>query len=505
MKNKINLFILSIFILLAPSCTNWLDVTPQDTIVEDELFKEATGYRNALNGIYKQMSSTEMYGKEMSWGFTDVIGQCYSSGDGSIGTKHPYYVIMKNYDYEPLESKGYIQSIWSKTYNTIANCNNLIKKVEREDGSRFIGGQKEKDMIIGECYALRALLHLDILRLFAPAPIKNDGGKFVPYVDVYPCTMMSNITTAEVLSKIIADLIKAEGLVSPYDNMDDDHQKWLTSEFRFHAVNSYGSSAMPSDIFYAFRGYRLNVWAINAILARAYNYAGNHTDAMSAAQKVIDAQYLENPIFQFADRTSVISNKKTSSDIIFTLSYPKLYQDYLPFNLVNGDSGNARLDFELEYELNDDYHELFDDPENDYRFIELCKTNDQWMYYSTKNLIPSISTVDSEVVKDMLPMVRLSEMYYIIAEGHAAKSDLPAAIEALDKVRDGRGCIVGNLSISDYDSFKLELLKEVKREFIGEGQIFFFFKKLNNKFTLSKGTMADEAFVLPLPENQTIN
>ena len=35
------------------ACTNWLDVAPDDQVNEETLFSEANGYRNALNGIYK--------------------------------------------------------------------------------------------------------------------------------------------------------------------------------------------------------------------------------------------------------------------------------------------------------------------------------------------------------------------------------------------------------------------------------------------------------------------
>ena len=63
--------------LLLPlgGCSNWLDVIPEDSVDEKDLFSTGEGYRNALNGVYRQMSQTSMYGQQMSWGFIDVLGQ----------------------------------------------------------------------------------------------------------------------------------------------------------------------------------------------------------------------------------------------------------------------------------------------------------------------------------------------------------------------------------------------------------------------------------------------
>ena len=67
--------------LLLPlgGCSNWLDVIPEDSVDEKDLFSTGEGYRNALNGVYRQMSQTSMYGQQMSWGFIDVLGQLYNT------------------------------------------------------------------------------------------------------------------------------------------------------------------------------------------------------------------------------------------------------------------------------------------------------------------------------------------------------------------------------------------------------------------------------------------
>ena len=60
------------------SCSDWLDVSPNNQIDRENLFNSGNGYRIALNGIYKQMSSQNLWGEELTWGMADVLGQQYT-------------------------------------------------------------------------------------------------------------------------------------------------------------------------------------------------------------------------------------------------------------------------------------------------------------------------------------------------------------------------------------------------------------------------------------------
>ena len=84
-------------LIILSSCTSWLDVTPNDMIVEDELFDKYLGYRNSLNGMYERMAGESLYGKETSWGFLDVVSNMYYVGTGFIGRDNFYYKVM-NYN-----------------------------------------------------------------------------------------------------------------------------------------------------------------------------------------------------------------------------------------------------------------------------------------------------------------------------------------------------------------------------------------------------------------------
>ena len=43
-------------LLIGASCNSWLDVAPEDQIMEKDLFEEREGFLMALNGVYLNMN-----------------------------------------------------------------------------------------------------------------------------------------------------------------------------------------------------------------------------------------------------------------------------------------------------------------------------------------------------------------------------------------------------------------------------------------------------------------
>ena len=80
MKTIFNILLSGSALLLSASCSKWLDVMPQGMTTEENLFSDYSGYRSALNGIYQQMSSASLYGRELSWGFTSALAKYLDFG-----------------------------------------------------------------------------------------------------------------------------------------------------------------------------------------------------------------------------------------------------------------------------------------------------------------------------------------------------------------------------------------------------------------------------------------
>ncbi|MNL10176.1 SusD family protein [compost metagenome] len=98
-----------------------------------------------------------------------------------------------------------------------------------------------------------------------------------------------------------------------------------------------------------------------------------------------------------------------------------------------------------------------------------------------------------------MPLMRISEMYYIAAE---AAPDSKTAIDYLNAVLAVRGL----LTLPQTVDIQTELKKEYRKEFFTEGQTFYYYKRLNaSRIDDSPvAQMAAATYIAPLPENEKI-
>lgn len=139
-----------------------------------------------------------------------------------------------------------ISDIWLNTYNAIANCNNIIANINNIEPGKFELGEEERDLILGEALGVRAMLHFDMLRLFAPAPATNPSGNYIPYFTIYPSTSEPYLTIDDFLGHVIDDLVKARRLVAPHDSLNMDLERL--------AGRLTGNLMTDKDMFFRLRG-----------------------------------------------------------------------------------------------------------------------------------------------------------------------------------------------------------------------------------------------------------
>ena len=339
--------------------------------------------------------------------------------------------------------------------------------------------EMEKNLIHGEALALRALFHFDILRTFAPSMEADDGKAYMPYVDLYPVISTTYYPNVEILKKIENDLIKARDLVAMCDVKE--HPEWMETQCRMFAKGI--NSELPKDVFFAYRGYRMNYYAITALLARVYMWEKEYKKAYDMAMEVIEAKIDDSKFFGFVEHTSLKEDMKDSESILFTLSRVTLEEEYRPYTDTNS---KTRFWFNKT--------DIFEDSQEDKRASSAMVEAAGDVYYSKKYLIAE-GTNDY----DMIPILRLSEMYYIIAEYAARTNDFTTAANALETVCSARGMISKTFNFVSLENFLDELVKEVRKELIGEGQLYFLYKRLDRK------SFADDVkFVFDRPENEDI-
>ncbi len=401
------------------------------------------------------MNQPKLYGREMTFGLVDAIAQQWDIK--SNDNNHTYYDAVR-YEYESTSIKLLIDSIWGAGYNVIANVNNILKYIDEKEG---VFTEDNYNIIKGEALAIRAYMHFDLLRLFGKDGVSETIEDGIPYVTEISKQITRTVSPKEVIGYIVQDLtdavklLEVDPIVAGRTVTTDDDNGYLIN-----------------------RQYHLNYYAAVALLARVQLYGGI-SEARNNAMIVINAHENNNkfPWVKAGDVTTdklVVRDRVFSSELLFALNTRRLV-DYIKGYFTSTDNPlKTRLQqnelFNGVTELRSYLFETIDQKADvPSKLRQMEATND---VSSGQYLTP---------IRDRLPMIRLSEMYYIVAE--CDKENSSAAVEELNKVLVARGYEAHNLlnsSIVNSSSAVLEeIQKEYQREFICEGQLFFFYKRHN--------------------------
>jgi len=455
------------YILILPlllsftACKKFLDVKPKTQVESDVAFEDEKGYQQALTGIYVKLTGKSLYGKELTFGMLDVLGRQYNSITG-------VYTNFDSYNYQLDTAKTRIAAIWKQMYNGVANANNLLANLDRTDRPQFTG--VNYNVIKGEALGLRAFIHFDLLRLYAPAPASNGGmdALAIPYVTKFGAENVARGNVRSVIGNVLADLNAAAELLKTSDPIV--------------AGNPAATNYLRD------RYYKFNYYAVKALQARVYLYAGDKPNALACAEEVFNSN-----AFPFASSATITSgqNKIFLSELIFSLNMNDLH------TYATGYFGNETQNLAKRY---DDARADFDLTLSDYRYTILTSnTAGNVLTYSNKYLAGASSPL-SYLYK--MPVIRISEMYYIASEC-LIQSNKTKSLEYLNAVRHARNLSADvPATVSDAE-LQNQIFREYRREFLAEGQLFYYYKRLNaSSIEYTAVTPNNSVYVLPLPEDE---
>ena len=282
----------------------------------------------------------------------------------------------------------------------------------------------------------------------------------MPYRTVADHSKQPLLPAEKVVRHIINDLLEARGYM--------DYEKDLDL------------SDVRND-----RQYRFNYHAINATLARVYNYAGIKDSAAMYASQVIKECGLTL-------QTSNYNDPILSKELICGLSMHEL-QDNLSDYFAVGEKLNTKYYLKIST-LNALFESVGSESEDIRAQGTAMHRNNE-----LQNAI-SLKYVDND--HEIIPLIRLPEMYYIACE---ASEDEKVAASHINAVRNKRGISKAKDVKCDTDENRInELNKEYRKEFYGEGQYYWFLKTHGLIGTLTycpdEVTLVAENFVFPLPD-----
>jgi hypothetical protein len=298
------------------------------------------------------------------------------------------------------------------------------------------------------------------------------------------------------LEQIIADLKEAQRILEEVDK-----------ESKMNANSRFNINEVSQSQFAGSRGYRLNYYAVTAELARVYLYAGKNAEAYAEAKKIIDEES-ETGYFKASTSSSGFrnGNMKMYNDIIFGLYSPKELVEW-DQEINHGSDGSSEehylcLDSEVAKEL------YGDEKDSDWRFKYQLEEMYYGYYYRTlKYYKQTESTTVGITNNQTIPMIRMSEVYYIAAEA-IFDTNPQEAQGYLELVKKGRGVSKKFDNVTNKSEFINLLVNDARREFLGEGQIFYMYKRLNRTMPASSYYSnpvlpTDENMILPKPDSES--
>lgn len=460
---------------LFTACSDWLEVRPKSQVLADVHFDSEEGYADQLTGVYSSLSTPELFGREMTFGFREALSQNYDLGPSNRYREDAQY----NYGQDAVKTR--ITSIWAGMYNAIANLNIMLDYLETADRSIF--SNDNYALYRGEALGLRAFLHFELLRMFAPAYTVSPAAEAIPYVTRYTTETTPFSSVQEVLTAVISDLEEASGY------LEIDPLKVIEGNDAYSIRNSRAS--------------RFNYYAARATLARAYLWKGDLANAGKCAGEVIET--LEEYRFSWVHYTTITSQYAYERDLIFSnehifrLNIRNLDEIVNPyFRAQDGGSVPVNKLSPSSEKMSSIYEVASSGLGMDYRYYYHFQYDGGSEQYLAK-----FWQYDNNNYGNRMPLIRISEMFYIAAEA-VADSDPAAAAAYLNEVRNNRG--LSNFPLSETlnsNEVKEEIYKEYRKELVGEGQLFYYYKRLNvTSIPGTSHTGSNAVYVLPVPENE---
>lgn len=446
---KIVYYISTVCLLFTSGCSNWLEVNPQNKVEQGEMFSREDGFKNALTGIYILLKDQTLYGQKMTMEFTENLAQHWKTSSGQLDD------YTNNYEYDNKLIETLIKDIYSKFYNAIANINNLLDYT----GNGVLKGDMY-DLIQGEAIALRAFCHLDILRLFGPVPGTQNEEKILSYVRTISKEYQQVHSWQEYTGLLVQDLNAAEDLLKKVDQQ----------------VNN--------DDFFKYRENRMNYWAVLALKARFYLWIQDKEKAEKYANLVIsNKKFRLNQGRDFTEKDYVATPEHLFALHVFNLE--KTVNQYIY------QAGGVQ---QAENKIKTD---IFESDITDYRVSNLWKTVTE--EHNTRYVLMKYKQEDILAKSvQLIPLIRLYEMYLIAIECSDKVTVYKPLIDELVEARN-----ISVVNVENVDKKNEFVAKEYQKEFYGEGQQFFQYKRRGDKTILwADKEGGSKVYVLPLPKSE---
>jgi hypothetical protein len=266
MKRAYLLLAIGSLMTLASCKKDFLDMRPQQSVFTTDVFSSLSTARAAVNGLYSSMQSYSYYGRDAF-----VIPEVLSDNATRSIKSGNRYTGMNTMTHAATDAN--VGRMWDQMYRVVINANAVIDNEEKLKGIVAPLDLPELTQLIGEAYAVRALVYADLAKFFSrPLKFTSDGSHLcVPLILKQPTTVSevtypARNTAAEVYAQIDSDLTKA-----------------------LERLPQSGNVIVSGSENAAWFKVRFNRWSTLALKTRVAVYKEDWTTAVATATEVINS------------------------------------------------------------------------------------------------------------------------------------------------------------------------------------------------------------------------
>ena len=193
-------------VLFLASCSDNLEIEPEQSLSINAAFSDENTTRASLNGAYSQAQDLDVFGA-----MPQIVND-YLSGNVNFIGSFPTLQAIK--DYQALADNVSTSNWFRDHYETILATNAVIAFTNGVEDIGFTAD--EKAAVIGEAKYLRAITYFNLVNMFAqPYNLDNGASPGValvldPSVLEGAFTPVGRSTVAQVYDQIEQDLLDAE-------------------------------------------------------------------------------------------------------------------------------------------------------------------------------------------------------------------------------------------------------------------------------------------------------
>ncbi len=466
-KNIKYIGLLSFFISLVSCNDIELDPNQEDAVSIASGISDIRSATAAVDGLYDLLYRRDYYGRELM--VTPEV-----SADNILVSPSNSGRYLRQYQYSVLPTDGVIANVWNNLYKNINAANTIL--FFADNGAIGDASQAQLDEIKGHAYAIRGMAHFDLVRTYAfpytvtdasvASGANGQGGHLgVPLLIEYEGERhQPRASVANIYTQVIADLTAAIGL-------------------------------LPSTVYP--QSSKFNQSAVKALLARVSLYKGDYPIALSMANQVIaDGQYF------------LTSNANYMSDWDGSLNTSEALLQLTAFaNDHNGFDSLASIYIPLGDDGNGGYGDLI--PTSDIKDL-YSATDVRKGWFRTVDGVEYTYKLPNSFTNNV-PLIRLSEMYLIVAEavanGAGNATEGQNALNAIVQRADPAAAASTSTGIPLLN----ETLNERRKELAFEGHRMYDIVRTQNNMvrtdvaspsTISTVNYPDFRMVWPIPQSE---